>query len=82
MRYLQRTKEYILVFRRVNNLEIVGYTDSDLVGCVDDRKFTYGYIFMLAGGAILWKSKKQTLVVSSTMQVEFIACYATITHVI
>lgn len=37
----------MLIFRRVNNLEIVGYTDSDLTGCVDDRKSTYGYIFML-----------------------------------
>lgn len=32
MRYLQRTKEYMFVFRRVDNLEIVGYTYSDIVG--------------------------------------------------
>ena len=82
MRYLQRTKEYMLVFRRVDNLEIVGYTDSDLAGCVDDRKSTSGYIFMLAGGAISWKSKKQTLVASSTMQAEFVACYAASTHAV
>ena len=30
---------------------------------------------MLAGGAISWKSVKQTLITSSTMQAEFIACY-------
>ncbi|KAG2701138.1 hypothetical protein I3760_06G030100 [Carya illinoinensis] len=30
---------------------------------------------MLAGGAISWKSVKQTLVASSTMQAEFVACY-------
>ena len=30
---------------------------------------------MLAGGAISWKSVKQTLVASSTMEAEFIACF-------
>ena len=74
MRYFQRTKEYILVFRRVDNLEIVGYTDSDLTRCVDDRKSTSRYI-MLDGGAISCKNKKQTLVASSTTHAEFVDCY-------
>lgn len=82
MRYLQRTRDYMLVFRRVENLEIVRYTDSDLVGCADDRKYASGYNFMLVGGAISWKSKKQTLVGSSTMQAKFVACYAVATHVV
>jgi hypothetical protein len=30
---------------------------------------------MLAGGAISWKSVKQTLTASSTMQAEYVACY-------
>lgn len=59
MRYLQRTKKYMPVFRIVDDMEIVGYTDPDLVGCVDDRKSTSGYIFMLVGGAISSKSKKE-----------------------
>ena len=58
MRYLQRTKDFMLVYRRVDNLEVVGYSDSDFGGCSDDRKSTSGYIFMLAGGAISWKSVK------------------------
>jgi hypothetical protein len=33
-----------------------------------------GYIFTLAGGAISWKSSKQTVTTSSTMYVEFVAC--------
>ena len=46
----------MLVYRRVDNLEVVGYSDSDFGGCFDDRKSTSGYIFMLVGGAISWKS--------------------------
>ena len=30
---------------------------------------------MMAGGAISWKCVKQTLIASSTMEAEFIACY-------
>ncbi|RVW75186.1 Retrovirus-related Pol polyprotein from transposon TNT 1-94 [Vitis vinifera] len=44
------------------------------------RRSTSGYIFMLAGGAISWKSVKQTLIASSTMEAEFIACYEASNH--
>ncbi|RVW75628.1 Retrovirus-related Pol polyprotein from transposon TNT 1-94 [Vitis vinifera] len=75
MRYLQRTKDFMLVYRRVDNLDIVGYSDYHFGGCFDDRKSTSGYIFMLAGGDISWKSVKQSLIASSTMYAEFVACY-------
>ena len=52
MRYLQGTKDYMLTFKRFDNLKAVGYSDSDFARCVDSRKFTFGYLFMLAGGAI------------------------------
>ncbi|KAF7113220.1 hypothetical protein RHSIM_RhsimUnG0147800 [Rhododendron simsii] len=54
---------------------LVGYSDSDFVGCQDFRKSTLGYVFMLAGGVVLWKSAKETIVASSTMEAEFIACF-------
>ena len=37
---------------------------------------------MMAEGAILWKSVKQTLTTSSTMQAEYVACYEAIFHAI
>ena len=73
MRYLQGTKDYMLKYRRTNNLEVIGYSDSDYAGCVDSRKSTSGYIFMLAGGAVSWRSVKQTLTATSTMEVEFVS---------
>ena len=75
IRYLQRTKEYMLTYRRSDQLEIIGYSDSDFAGCQDSRRSTSGYIYLLAGGAISWRSAKQTLVASSTMAAEFVACY-------
>ena len=80
MRYLQRTKDYMLTYRRSDQLEIIGYSDSDFAGCQDSRRSTSGYIYLLAGGAISWKSAKQTLIASSTMAAEFIACYEASNH--
>ena len=58
LRYLQGTKNYMLTYRRSNHLEVIGYSDSDYAGCVDTRKSTFGYLFLLAEGAISWKSAK------------------------
>ncbi|KAL6316492.1 hypothetical protein AAG906_018195 [Vitis piasezkii] len=58
MRYLHRTKDFILTYRRSNHLDIIRYFDSDFVGCIDSRRSTFGYVFMLAKGVVLWKSVK------------------------
>ena len=50
-----------------------GYSDADWNTLSDDSKATSGYIFSLAGGAVSWKSKKQTILAQSTMESEMIA---------
>ena len=37
-----------------------------------DSLFTTSYIFTLGNGGICWKSKKQTIIVNSTMEAELI----------
>ncbi|KAL2471141.1 Retrovirus-related Pol polyprotein from transposon TNT 1-94 [Abeliophyllum distichum] len=34
-----------------------------------------GYIFMMVGGAISWRSAKQTLTATSNREVEFVSCF-------
>ena len=80
MRYLQRTKDYMLTYRKSDQLEIIGYSDSDFAGCRDSMKSTSGYIYLLVRGAISWKSVKQSIVASSTMAAEFVACYEASNH--
>ncbi|XP_041004064.1 secreted RxLR effector protein 161-like [Juglans microcarpa x Juglans regia] len=72
--------DYQLTFRRTDSLEITGYSDSDFAGCFDSRKSTSGYVFLLAGGAISWRSMKQTITASSTREVEFVACFEATVH--
>ena len=80
MRYLQRTKDYMLTYRKSDQLEIIRYSDFYFAGCRDSMKSTLGYIYLLAGGAISWKSVKQSIEASSTMAVEFVACYEASNH--
>jgi len=75
LRYLQGTKNHMLTYRKSDHLEVIGYTDSDFFGCVNTRKSTFGYVYLLAEGAISWKSVKQSVIAASTMEAEFMACF-------
>ena len=65
----------MLTYRRSDQLEIVGYTDSDFVRCQDNIKSTLCYIYLLVRGIVSWKIVKKSIISSSTMVVEFIAYY-------
>ncbi|XP_043714493.1 secreted RxLR effector protein 161-like [Telopea speciosissima] len=82
MRYLLRTRDFKLVYRRDERLEVVGYSDSDFSGCTDDMKSTSGYVFLMGGGAISWKSVKQTIIASFTIQAEFVALFEATTQAV
>lgn len=51
----------------------VGYSDSDFAGDPDNRKSTSGNIFLPAGGAVSWSSKRQRCVATSTTEAKYIA---------
>nr|CAN69552.1 hypothetical protein VITISV_009016 [Vitis vinifera] len=70
----------MLMYRRTNNLEVIGYSNLDYAGCIDSRKSTSGYVFMLASGAVSWRSAKQTLIATSTMEAEFVSCFEATSH--
>ena len=59
-----------------------GYVDSDWAGCLDSRKSTSGYILMLNGAAVSWKSKKQSIVALSSAEAEFVAASSMVQEVI
>ena len=75
MTYLKGAKDYMLMYRWADNLETIGYSDADFVGCVDSLKSTSGYIFLFASGAVSWKSTKKTLTATTTLHVEFVSFF-------
>ena len=65
----------MLTYRQTNTLDIVGFSDIDYASCVDNKKSTSSYIFVMAGGAISQKRINQTLTVSYSMEAKYVACY-------
>jgi Reverse transcriptase (RNA-dependent DNA polymerase) len=73
LRYLQGTKKTGLVYYSTGNLTVEGFCDADWAGDLSDRKSTSGYVFIQAGGAVSWKSKRQLTVALSTAEAEYMA---------
>ena len=71
----------MLMYIKSEELEIIGYSYSDFTRCIHSRKSTSCYIYLLAGGAISWKSSKQALIAYYTMVEKYIACYEASNHV-
>ena len=73
LRYLKQTKDLNLTYVRNSPEAIVGYSDADWAGDVQDRRSTSGNVFLLGGGAITWSSRKQSSVALSTVEAEYMA---------
>ena len=72
LRYLKGTMNLGLTYTsRPTILE--GYCDASRISNNDKTNSTSGYVFTLGGGAISWKSSKQTNNARSTMESEFVA---------
>jgi len=52
---------------------VEGYSDANWISNSDKTKSTSGYVFTLGGGVVAWKLARQTIIVRSTMESEFIA---------
>ena len=72
LKYLRRTRDYILVYSS-GDQNPIRYIDSDFHSNKDSRKSTSGSIFTLGGGAVVWRSIKQSSIADSTMETEYIA---------
>lgn len=53
--------------------EICGFSDADFANDPVDRRSTTGFVFIMAGGAITWNSRKQPTIALSTTEAEYMA---------
>ena len=56
-----------------NNINIIGFTDSDWANCLDTRWSIGGYLFTLGSGPVSWQSRCQRMVATSSCQAEYTA---------
>ncbi len=70
LRYLKGTIQHGITYTKQSSGECVAYSDADWGRDLDDRKSTSGYLFVISGGPVSWKSKKQSSVALSTAEAE------------
>ena len=72
LKYIKSTRDYALIYPKLNSTVVTGYSDSDHAGDLGDRKSTSGFVFILGGCTICWKSTKQKTVAISSTEAEYI----------
>ena len=70
--YLNTTKDLWLTFGGGSKLLIEGFCNVDWVGQKDQHSIL-GYLFFFGQGIVSWSSKKQHIIVLSSMELEYIA---------
>nr|GFD03210.1 retrotransposon protein, putative, Ty1-copia subclass [Tanacetum cinerariifolium] len=75
LKYLRNTKDMFLVYEGNpdTELEVTGFCDASWQCDKDDMKSQTGYVFVVNGGAVDWKSKKKTTIAMHAMQSEYMA---------
>ncbi|GJY04257.1 retrotransposon protein, putative, ty1-copia subclass [Tanacetum coccineum] len=75
LKYLRNTKDMFLVYggNLSTELRVECYCDAGFETDRDDTKSQTGYVFVLNGGAVDWKSSKQSTTAMSAAESEYIA---------
>ncbi|GKF33773.1 zinc finger, CCHC-type containing protein [Tanacetum coccineum] len=75
LKYLKKTMDYRFTYTGYPSV-LEGYTDASWISNTEDNSSISGWVFLLGGGVIYWASKKQTCIIGSTMEYEFVALAA------
>ncbi|WCJ24897.1 hypothetical protein M5689_006822 [Euphorbia peplus] len=70
--YLKGTIDYALHYSGFPTV-MEGYSDANWIPDSKETKSTTGFVFTIGGGAIAWKSAKQTIISRSTMEAKLVA---------
>jgi hypothetical protein len=72
-KYLRRTKDMFLVYGGEEELVASCYVDASFDTDPDDSKSQSGYVFVMNGEAVSWRSSKQSVVTRSSTEAEYVA---------
>jgi len=72
MRYLRGSMDYVIEYSGFHAV-LEGYSDANWIFDSNETKSTSDYVFTLGGGAITWRSARQTIIARSTMETDFVA---------
>jgi len=72
LRYLKQTKDLGISFYKTHE-SLKAFVDADWAGDTDSRRSHSGNTLILAGGPIVWCSRRQKSIALSTMEAEYMA---------
>lgn len=74
--YLKGTVDLSIKFHLSTDIvnQLQAYSDADYAACLDTRKSTSGVV-TINSGPIIWFSRKQGVIATSTIEAEYIAAY-------
>nr|GFC79027.1 hypothetical protein [Tanacetum cinerariifolium] len=77
LKYLHNTKDMFLVYEgnMERELRVFCYTDAGYLTDADNLKSQTGYVFVLNGGVVDWKSTKQSIFGISSTDAEYIVAF-------
>ncbi|XP_023765083.1 uncharacterized mitochondrial protein AtMg00810-like [Lactuca sativa] len=82
LRYLKTSLGQGILLPREGSLDLVAYSDSNWLGCPYSRRSRTGYLLLLGGAPISWKSKKQSVVSRSSAEAEYQAMATTVSEIL
>ncbi|KAD6119214.1 hypothetical protein E3N88_10485 [Mikania micrantha] len=82
LRYLKATPGQGILLPKEGDTRLVAYSDADWLGCQTTRRSRTGYLLLLGGAPISWKSKKQSLVSRSSAEAEYRAMATAVCEVL
>ncbi|KAJ0694555.1 putative RNA-directed DNA polymerase [Helianthus annuus] len=82
LRYLKATPGQGVLLPRDGGYNLTTYCDSDWLGCPFTRRSRTGYLLLLGGAPVSWKTKKQSVVSRSSAEAEYRSMASTISEVL
>ncbi|KAE8240491.1 hypothetical protein A4X13_0g7775 [Tilletia indica] len=75
LRHLRKTSDLKLTYKPTGDIVLQGYADADHGMDREERKSTTGWVFLLYGCAVSWKSQLQKTTAWSTTEAEYMALF-------
>ncbi|XP_078166745.1 secreted RxLR effector protein 161-like [Carex rostrata] len=82
LKYVKSSLNLRLWYGKQLDLDLIRYADTDFAGDRMDRKSTSGICQFLGGSLFSWSSRKQTSVVLSTTEAEYVATGSCCTQIL